>query len=149
MKIFRLSTASMSVVLAVVLTIWEVYFFWFAGSGRLGSLEGSLGLFTPNRLGFNLAWLGTMYLTYQLISIPFALPSSRGRFLGVIDGMASLLPLAVVLVVVFGRQELLRTPDRWEAAVFLMFVTMVDLFGGYAFSIALSRRTFDVAPSAA
>jgi len=145
---FRLSTASMSIVLAVALTVWEVYFFWFAGTGRLGSLEGILGLFTPDRLGFNLAWLGTIYLTYQLISIPFTLPN-RGRFLGVVDGMASLLPLAVVLVVVFGRHELLRTPDRWEAAFLLMFVTMVDLFGGYAFSIALSRRTFDVAPSSA
>jgi hypothetical protein len=145
----RLSTTSLSILLAFALALWEIYFFWFANSHLLGKLEGSLGLFTTNRLGFNLAWLVSIYLTYQLISIPFALPASRGRFLGVLDGMASLLPLAVVLVVVFGRPHLLGTPERWEAAFLLLFVTAVDLFGGYAFNIALSRRTFDVASPAA
>jgi hypothetical protein len=46
----------------------------------------------------------------QLISIPFALPAAKGRFIGVVDGMASLVPLAVVLVVVFGKSYLLGTP---------------------------------------
>jgi hypothetical protein len=106
-------------------------------------------LFTSNRLGFNLAWLVSIYLTYQLISIPFAVPAGRGRFFGVLDGMASLLPLAVVLIVVFGRPQLIGTAERWEAAFLLMFVTAVDLFGGYAFNIALSRRAMDVASPAA
>ena len=110
------------------------------------SVAARLGFFTPNRLGFNLAWLTAGYLTYQLISIPFALPAARGRFIGVVDGMASLVPLAVVLVVVFGKPYLLGTPERWETAILLMGVTAVDLFGGYAFNIALSRRTFDVNP---
>jgi hypothetical protein len=139
----NLSTASLSILFALGLALWEIYFFWFAGSHAMGSLEGTVGLFTPNRLGFNLAWLGTIYLTFQLISIPFAM-QARARFVGVIDGMASLLPLAVVLIVVFGKTQLLGTPERWETAFLLMFVTAVDLFGGYAFNIALSRRTFDV-----
>jgi hypothetical protein len=143
------SAAGLSVLFAIGLALWEIYFFWFAGKGLLGSLEGKVGLFTEDRLGFNLAWLAAIYLTFQLISIPFALPGSRGRFLGVVDGLASLLPLAVVLIVMFGRTQLLDTHARWEAALLLMFVTMVDLFGGYAFNIALSRRTFDVAGAAA
>jgi hypothetical protein len=143
------SAAGLSVLFAIGLALWEVYFFWFAGKGLLGPLEGKVGLFTEDRLGFNLAWLAAIYLTFQLISIPFALPGSRGRFLGVVDGLASILPLAVVLVVMFGRTQLLSTNYRWEAALLLMFVTMVDLFGGYAFNIALSRRTFDVAGAAA
>jgi hypothetical protein len=149
MRKVHLSTASLSILFAVGLAVWEIYFFWFAGSHALGGLEGTVGLFTPNRLGINLAWLVSIYLTYQLISIPFALPASRGRFLGVFDGMASLLPLAVVLVVVFGKPQLLGTAERWEAAFLLMFVTAIDLFGGYAFNIALSRRTLDVAPATA
>ena len=40
----------------------------------------------------------------------------------------------------------LDTEQRWEAAFLLMFVTMVDLFGGYTFNLALSRRTMDVGP---
>jgi hypothetical protein len=144
MRKVHLSTASLSILLAVALAVWEVYFFWLAGF--LGA--GWLGLFTSQRLGFNLAWLASIYLTYQLISIPFALPAARGRFLGVFDGMASLLPLAVVLIVVFGKPQLLGTAERWEAAFLLMFVTAVDLFGGYAFNIALSRRTLDVTPAA-
>jgi hypothetical protein len=63
--------------------------------------------------------------------------------------MASLVPLAVVLIVVFGKPHLLQTPQRWEAAFLLIFVTMVDLFGGYVFNLALSRRTMDVASSTA
>ncbi len=148
MRKYHVSTASLSILFAVALALWEIYFFWFAGSHLLGPLEGKLGLFTSNRLGFNLAWLGAIYLTFQLISIPFALPT-RGRFIGVVDGMASLLPLAVVLIVIFGKTQLLDRPERWEAAFFLLFVTAVDLFGGYAFNIALSRRTFDIAPVAA
>ena len=58
--------------------------------------------------------------------------------------MASLIPLVVVMVVLFGKSELLATEGRWEAAVLLAGVNMADLFGGYAFNIALSRRIFDI-----
>jgi hypothetical protein len=141
-----LSAAGMSILFALGLAAWEVYFFWFAGSFR--STEGTLGIFTPDRVGFNLAWIAAIYLTFQLLSIPFSLPSSINRFIGVVDGMASLVPLAVVLIVVFGKTHLLDSPQKWEAAILLIFITMVDLFGGYTFNIALSRRTMDVAPGA-
>ncbi len=142
MRKTHLSISGLSVLFALALAAWEVYFFWFAGT--FSRLEGSIGLFTPNRLGFNLAWLAAIYLTFQLLSIPFALPTAGTRFIGVVDGMASLVPLAVVLVAVFGKPEHIGTPPRWEAAFLLIFVTMVDLFGGYMFNIALSRRTMDV-----
>ena len=140
-----LSVAGVSILFALGLAAWEVYFFWFAGS--FTELNGRLGLFTPDRLGFNMAWLAAIYLTYQLISIPFSLPAAGNRFVGVVDGLASMVPLAVVLIVVFGKPELVGTPQRWEAALLLIFVTVVDLFGGYTFNIALSRRTMDVAPA--
>jgi hypothetical protein len=142
MRKLNLSVSGLSTSLAMGLALWEVYFFFFAGS--VSSLEGSLGLFTPNRLGFNMAWLTLIYLSYQLISIPFALPTAGHRFIGVVDGMASLVPLVVVLVVLFGRSQLLTTEGRWEAAILLAGVNMADLFGGYAFNIALSRRIFDI-----
>ena len=149
MRKFHLSVSGLSIALALGLALWEWYFFFVASTPRLGSPDGRLGLFTLNRLGFNLAWLVGIYLTYQLLSIPFALPAARNRFIGVVDGMASLVPLALVLVVVFGKPHLLGTTERWEAAILLLFVNAVDLFGGYAFNIALSRRIFDVssAPS--
>jgi hypothetical protein len=140
----RLSVAGASILFALGLAAWEVYFFWLGGSFSNG--EGWFGLFTAERLGFNMAWLAAIYLTYQLISIPFSLPAGGNRFMGVVDGMASLVPLAVVLIVVFGKPQLLGTPQRWEAAFLLIFITIVDLFGGYTFNIALSRRTMDVAP---
>jgi len=143
-----ISIGGLSITFALLLALWEIYFFGFAGEHRLGSLDGSLGWFTPDRLGFNMAWLAWGYLSFQLISIPFALPASGSRFIGVIDGLASLVPLAVVLVVVFGRQNLLATAPRWEAAILLIFVTATDLFGGYAFNIALSRRMFDISAPA-
>lgn len=143
----RLSVAGMSVLFALGLAAWEVYFFWFAGSFK--NLDGTLGFFTPDRLGFNMAWLAAIYLTYQLLSIPFSLPSAATRFIGVVDGMASLVPLAVVVIVVFGKPHLIGTPQRWEAAFLLIFITLVDLFGGYMFNIALSRRTMDVSPASA
>ena len=128
MRRSRLSLAGLSILFALGLALWEVYFFWLAGS--LG-LEGPLGLFTAERLGFNMAWLAAIYLTFQLTSIPFALPSTTGRFIGVVDGMASLVPLAVVLIAVFGKPHLIGTGPRWEAAFLLIFITLVDLFGGY------------------
>jgi hypothetical protein len=142
MRKSNMSVSGLSVTLAMGLALWEVYFFFFAGSA--GRLEGTLGLFTPNRLGFNMAWLTLIYLSYQLISIPFALPTAGHRFIGVVDGMASLVPLVVVLVVLFGKSELLNTEGRWEAAILLAGVNLADLFGGYAFNIALSRRIFDI-----
>jgi hypothetical protein len=137
-----LSVSGLSTTLAMLLAAWEVYFFFFAGS--FTALNGTVGIFTPDRLGFNMAWLTLIYLSYQLISIPFALPSAGHRFIGVVDGMASLVPLVVVLVVLFGRPALLSTEGRWEAAILLAGVNLADLFGGYAFNIALSRRIFDV-----
>ena len=136
----RISVAGASILFALGLAAWEVYFFWYAGS--FPELAGRVGLFTPDRLGFNMAWLAALYLTYQLISIPFSLPSAGNRFIGVVDGMASLVPLAVVLIVVFGKPQLVGT-----AAFLLIFITIVDLFGGYTFNLALSRRTMDVSPA--
>jgi hypothetical protein len=142
MRRSTISVSGLSTTLAILLAIWEVYFFFFAGSFTM--LNGTIGLFTSERLGFNMAWLTLVYLCYQLISIPFALPSAGHRFVGVVDGMASLVPLAVVVVVLFGRPALLNTEGRWEAAILLAGVNLADLFGGYAFNIALSRRIFDV-----
>jgi hypothetical protein len=149
MRKFHLSVSGLSIALAVGLALWEWYFFFVVSPQPAVSLEGRLVVFAPSRLGFNLAWLVGIYLTYQLLSIPFALPAARNRFIGVVDGMASLVPLALVLVVVFGKPHLLGTTERWETAILLMFMNAVDLFGGYAFNIALSRRVFDVstAPS--
>jgi len=148
MRKMHLSVSGFSILVALLLALWEYYFFFYAGQNALGRLEGTLGFFTPNRLGLNLAWLAALYLAYQLISIPFALPGAQNRFIGVVDGLASLVPLGVVVVVMFGKPQLLGTQDRWEAAFLLLFVTAVDLFGGYTFNIALSRRMFDIgAPS--
>jgi len=110
MRRSRFSLAGLSILFALGLALWEVYFFWFAES--LG-LEGPLGLFGPERLGFNIAWLAAIYLTFQLTSIPFALPSTTGRFIGVVDGMASLVPLAIVLIAVFGKPHLIGSWQRW------------------------------------
>ena len=98
MRRLNLSVSGLSTSLAMLLALWEIYFFFFAGS--TGSLGGTLGFFTPDRLGFNMAWLTLLYLAYQLISIPFSLPTAGHRFIGVVDGMASLIPLVIVLVVV-------------------------------------------------
>ena len=134
------SISGLSILMALGLAVWEYYFFFFGGRQ-----EGPLGWFTPDRLGFNLAWVTLIYISFQLLSIPFALRASREKFIGVVDGMASLVPLGITLVVIFGRPELLGTPQRWEAAFLLLLIAAVDLFGGYMFNIALSRRMMDVA----
>jgi hypothetical protein len=144
MRIFRSSISGTSMCLALLLAIWEGYFFWFAGRGVLGPLDGSVGLFSPNRLGVNLAWLVTVYLSFQLLSIPFSLAKHSDQFIGVLDAMASIVPLSIVLIVIFGKPALLGSGQRWEAAFILLAVNCVDLFGGYAFNLALGRRTVDV-----
>ena len=100
-------------------------------------------------MGFNLAWLALIYISFQLLSIPFALRASKERFIGVVDGLASIVPLGITLVVIVGKPELLGTPQRWEAAFLLLFIAAVDLFGGYTFNLALSRRMMDVGPMTA
>jgi hypothetical protein len=137
----NLSISGISIGFAIALAVWEVLFFFFGW-------EGFFSVLVPDRLGFQLAWLTTIYLSFQLVSIPFAQRASKGSFIGVIDGIASLLPLLIVVVVIFGRSYLLKTPERWEAAFLLMLATATDLFGGYAFNIALSRRMVAVGSSA-
>src|SRR5437868_15110491 len=106
MRKMHLSVSGFSILAALVLAAWELYSLFYAGQHLFGPLEGRVGLFTPNRLGFNLAWLAALYLTYQLISIPFALPGTQNRPIGAIDARASLVPLAVAAVVIAGRPEL-------------------------------------------
>ena len=143
MRKFKLSVSGLSILMALTLALWEWYFFFYGKSWR-----GPFGWLAPERLGFNLAWLTLIYLSFQLLSIPFALRGSRERFIGVIDGMASIVPFGISLIVIFSKPELLDTPQRWETALLLLFIASVDLFGGYTFNIALSRRTMDVAGSA-
>src|SRR5215468_9216200 len=110
----RISLSGLSVLMALALALWEIYFFWGAGRGVFGPLDGKVGIFTPDRLGFNMAWLVLAYLSYQLISIPFAM-TYREQIVGVLDGLASVVPLMVAAVAIIGHPELIKTPDRWEA----------------------------------
>lgn len=139
----HLSVSGLSILFSVGLAVWEVIFFFYATTWE--SLFGDVG---QNRLGFNLAWLAFVYLSFQLVSIPFTVRAGPTRFLGVVDGMSSLLPLAITLIVVFGKPELLRTVERWEAAILLLCLAATDLFGGYVINIALSRRMMDVSQTA-
>jgi hypothetical protein len=148
MRRMHMSISGLSTLLAMGLALWEIYFFFYSEGTLQTQVTNELLIFTPDRLGFNLAWLTFIYLSYQLISIPFALPTAGHRFMGVVDGMASLVPLVVVLIVLFGKPQLLVAPGRWEAAILLACVSAADLFGGYAFTIALSRRVFDVTGAA-
>ena len=133
------SVSGVSIFLSLALGLWELYFFFLGGRW-----EGPLGWFTPDRLGFNIAWLAVVYISFQLLSIPFAMRSSKDRFIGVVDGLSSIVPLGIALIVIAGKPELLQTAQRWEAAFLLLFISTVDLFGGYTFNIALSRRMMDV-----
>jgi hypothetical protein len=135
-----LSLSGLSVLFALALAVWEMYFFWEAGRGLFGQLDGALGIFTPERLGFNMAWLVCFYLSYQIISIPFSM-NYRETFIGVLDGLASVVPLLVVAIAIVGHPEVMRTEGRWEAAILLVCVNLADLVGGYAITIGLSRRT--------
>ena len=133
------SISGLSILMALGLGLWEYYFYFYGGNRT-----GPLGWFTPDRVGFNLAWLVLIYISFQLLSIPFALRATRERFIGVVDGMASVVPLGITVIVIFGKPELLGTPDRWEAAFLLLFTAAVDLFGGYMINLSLSRRMMDV-----
>jgi hypothetical protein len=138
---FNPTASGLSILMALGLGLWEWYFYMYGGRW-----EGPLGWFTPDRLGFNLAWLALIYISFQLLSIPFALRASKDRFIGVLDGLASIVPLLITLIVIVGKPELLRTADRWEAAFVFLFIAAIDLFGGYTFNLALSRRMMDVGP---
>ena len=131
-----------SILFALGLALWEVYFFWFAGS--LPEVAGRSAC--SRRSGWASTWRGSprSISRFQLISIPFALPSASDRFIGVVDGMASLVPLAVVLIVVFGKPHLIGSPAALGGGVPAHLHHHVDLFGGYTFNLALSRRTMDV-----
>jgi hypothetical protein len=116
-----------SILFALGLALWEWIFYFYSGNGPFG-------WFAPERLGFDLAWLAFIYLAFQLVSIPFALRAGSA-----VDGMASLLPLAITLIVIFGKPEFLNTAERWEAATLLLCLAATDLFGGYLINLALSR----------
>jgi hypothetical protein len=133
----RLSLSGLSILLALGLALWEWLFFFHA--------DAASGWFASGRMGLDLAWVTFIYLSFQLVSIPFAVETSRARFIGILDGMASLVPLGITLVVIFGKPDYLDTPEKWEAAILLLCITGTDLLGGYAINIALSRRMMDVA----
>jgi hypothetical protein len=135
----HLSLSAISVLLALALAAWEVYFFWEGGRNLLGPLSGFLWIFSPDRLGFDMAWFILFYLSFQLISIPFAL-GHRDQFIGVLDGLSSVVPLMVAVVAIASHPEMMRTEGRWEAAILLVLVNLSDLIGGFAITIALSRR---------
>ena len=48
---FHLSLSGLSIAFALGLALWEWYFFFVAGTPSVESVEGRLGVFTPNRLG--------------------------------------------------------------------------------------------------
>jgi hypothetical protein len=96
----------LSILMALALALFEFFFFF----QTLG-VEETTGPFGPNRLGFTLAWIALVYLSFQLLTIPLAV-GGRDRFIGVVDGMASVVPFGVSLVVIFGKPELLGTPEN-------------------------------------
>jgi hypothetical protein len=144
----RFSASSWSIFFAFLLAAWELYFFVLAETNWLGKWDPHIPLFLPERLGFNIAWIAITYLGFQLLSIPFAF-RNKDEFLGIFDGLASLVPLGVVGSVLvgaifFNAGYLVAGPGKFEAALVLLVVGGMDLFGGYAINIALSRRQFNV-----
>jgi hypothetical protein len=142
------SASGMSIIAAVLLALWELYFFLLAGTNSMGKWGLDIPLFRPERLGFNIAWIAVAYLGFQLLSLPFAY-RHRDQFIGIFDAMASLLPLAVVGAVLVGAAffqagNLVAAPGKLEIALLLLAVCILDLFSGYAINIALSRRQFNV-----
>ena len=69
------SVSGLSIFMSLALGVWELYFFFLGGRW-----EGPLGWFTPDRLGFNIAWLAVVYISFQLLSIPFALRGSNPSY---------------------------------------------------------------------
>jgi len=123
--------------MALVLALVE-WLFFFQGA----NWEGPSGPFAPDRLGFNLAWLTLIYLSFQLLTVPLSI-GSRNRFISVLDGMASVVPPRS-----FPRCDIRKagaSGHTSEAAFLLLSIAAIDLFGGYMFNIALSRRTMDAA----
>jgi hypothetical protein len=94
----------LSIFMAVVLALVE-WLFFFQGA----NWEGPSGPFAPDRFGFNLAWLTLIYLSFQLLTVPLSI-GSRDCFISVLDGMASVVPLGVSLVVIFGKPDSGHTP---------------------------------------
>jgi len=144
----RFSASGWSILFAFLLAAWELYFFVLAETNWLGVWDPHIPLFLPQRLGFNIAWIAVGYLGFQLLSIPFAF-RNKDQFVGIFDGLASLVPLAVVGSVLVGATffnagYLVAGPGKLEAALVLLVVGGMDLFGGYAINIALSRRQFNV-----
>lgn len=143
MKSQTLPKGLLSISAALLLALWEIYFFWFSGLHVLGPLDGSVGVFTSDRIGINLAWLVLVYLSIQLFTIPFSLPHTGGRFIGVFDMLASLVPLAVVIVAIVAKGPWGTNTILWEPALLLLAVSLIDLLGGTLITIALSRRVTD------
>jgi hypothetical protein len=77
----------LSILMALAVALFEWAFF-FQGA----NWEGPSAPFAPDRLGLNLAWLTLVYLSFQLLTIPLTV-GTRDRFIGVLDGMASVVPL--------------------------------------------------------
>src|ERR1700730_12258873 len=106
-KIHHLSVSGLSILLALGLALWEWVFYFHGGNGPFG-------WFAPERLGFDLAWLAFIYLAFQLVSIPFALRAGSDKFIGVIDGMASLLAFALAGGRMFSKPEYSGAAHRRE-----------------------------------
>ena len=138
------SNGLLSICAALLLALWEIYFFWFSNNHLFGPLDGSIGLFTTDRIGINLAWLVLVYLSIQLFTIPFSITQVGGRFLGVFDMFASLFPLAVVIVAIVVKGPWGTGTILWEPAIILLIVSLIDLLGGALITIALSRRVTDL-----
>ena len=56
---FNPTASGLSILMALGLGLWEWYFYMYGGRW-----EGPLGWFTPDRLGFNLAWLALIYISF-------------------------------------------------------------------------------------
>lgn len=136
------SMSKISICLALLLSVWQIYFFWLSGRSLMGPLDGVIGIFKEDRVGMNLAWLMLIYLSVQLISIPFTSGMTGARFLGALDAMASMVPLIIVVIAIVSGAALMSA-DKIEAALLLLVVNLVDIFGGYIFTIALSRKVVD------
>ena len=67
------SVSGLSILMALALALGEWFFFFYGETW-----EGPLGLFTHSRLGFDLAWLILVYLSFQLLSILLRWAQSNG-----------------------------------------------------------------------
>lgn len=137
------STNTFGIVATLLFTAWCWYYFKYTG-GRIEPPKEYLGIFTPQHVWRNLAYVGILYLFIEYVTAALsgitAGASAWARMSSFLNVGISIVPLIMNSIAYAQRAQIGMSAEKAEQLWFCVVLSGLDFAGGLILALLVAQR---------